>query len=98
MECIQMTRLWKDYTAANATFEGARARLPRRVGKCPTSELEMLCDELERLWDESERARVALVAHIQEHCCMVRNTANLHPRGEDIRRHHPDQPRSLAHP
>jgi hypothetical protein len=80
MECIQMTRLWKDYTAANVTFEGARARLPRRVGNCPTSsELKMLCDELERLWDESERARAALDAHIQEHCCMVPNPANLHP-------------------
>jgi hypothetical protein len=31
----------------------------------------MLCDELERLWDELERARVLLNAHIQEHCCMV---------------------------
>jgi hypothetical protein len=78
MECRQMARLRKDYTAASATFDAARARLPRRVGICPTSELRMLCAELERLWDESERARDALDAHIQEHCCMVRNPANLH--------------------
>jgi hypothetical protein len=77
MECIQMTRLWKDYTAANATFEGARARLPRRVGKCPTSELKILCDELERLWDESERARDALDAHIWDHCCTVRRSSTV---------------------
>jgi hypothetical protein len=47
------------------------------VGKCPTSELTMLCDELERLWDESERARNALDAHIWDHCCTVRNPASL---------------------
>ena len=82
MECIQMTRLWKDYTAANTNFEGARARLPRRVGKCPTSELEMLCDELERLWDESERARAALDAHIREHCCMVQGNTVKQDCGE----------------
>ena len=78
MECTQMLRLRKDYTAATATFDEARPRLPRRVGICPTSELKMLSDELQRLWDESERARDALDAHIQKHCCMVRNPANLH--------------------
>jgi hypothetical protein len=75
MECVQMARLWKDYTAASATFEGERARLPRRIGICSKSEIEMLCDELERLWDESERARNALDAHIQEHCCAALGTA-----------------------
>jgi hypothetical protein len=69
-----MARLWKDYTAASATFDAARARLPRRIGICPKSELTVLCDELERLWDESERARDALDAHIQEHCCRVLGT------------------------
>jgi hypothetical protein len=76
MECIQMACLWKDYTAASATFEGARTRLPRRIGICAKSELEMLCDELDRLWDASERARDALDAHIPEHCCMVRGSTD----------------------
>jgi hypothetical protein len=74
MECIQVERLWKDYTAASATFDAAMARLPPRIGICPTSEFELLRDEMQRLSDDLERTRAALEAHIQEHCCMVRGS------------------------
>ena len=70
-----MARLRKDYMAASATFDAARARFDQRIGICPKSEFQMLRDELELLSDELKLARTALDAHIQEHCCMVKGNS-----------------------
>jgi hypothetical protein len=75
MECKERLRLQKNYTTANALFDAARARLPRRIGILPKSKFGMLRDELERASAKLERARAALDAHISEHGCTVQESS-----------------------
>jgi hypothetical protein len=77
MECAERLRLQNNYTTASATFDAARARVQETIRINPASEFNMLCDELERLVDDLERARVALDAHIWEHCYTVRGTSTV---------------------
>ena len=83
MECAEGC-LQKNYTTASATFDAARARLPRRIGTCPTSEFGMLRDELERLSAELECARDALDAHIWEHCCTLQGSSAVTQEESDF--------------
>ena len=74
MECTQRLHLQKNYTAASAIFDSARARVQRRIWICTESEFGILRDELDWASAQLDSAHAALIVHTRDHCCMVQGS------------------------
>ena len=76
-ECAERARLEHTHALAEIEFDTARATIRERIGKSSKEEYRALDHTVNQAWDQLQRARKAVDAHIRQHGCGISETVNL---------------------